>query len=87
MDRNRLADDLAANWELLAEPIQTVMRRYAVPEAYEQLKALTRGRRIDAEAMARFVADLPIPAAEKARLTQADAGAYIGIAARLAREV
>jgi len=87
IDRTRLADDLAANWELLAEPIQTVMRRYAVPEAYEQLKKLTRGRRIDAEAIARFVADLPIPAAEKARLTELTPAAYIGIAAKLAREV
>jgi adenylosuccinate lyase len=87
IDRKRLAEDLDANWELLAEPIQTVMRRYAVPEAYEQLKALTRGRRIDADAIARFVADLPIPATEKARLTQLTPAAYIGIAARLAREV
>jgi adenylosuccinate lyase len=87
VDRNRLAEDLAANWELLAEPIQTVMRRYAVPEAYEQLKALTRGRRIDGEAVANFVASLPIPAAEKARLVKLTPGAYIGIAARLAREV
>jgi adenylosuccinate lyase len=87
IDRTRLADDLAANWELLAEPIQTVMRRYAVPEAYEQLKKLTRGRRIDAEAIARFVADLPIPAADKARLTELTPAAYIGIAAKLAREV
>jgi adenylosuccinate lyase len=66
VDRTRLAADLAANWELLAEPIQTVMRRYAVPEAYEQLKALTRGRRIDGEAVAKFVDGLAIPAAEKA---------------------
>jgi adenylosuccinate lyase len=87
VDRTRLAADLAANWELLAEPIQTVMRRYAVPEAYEQLKALTRGRRVDGEAVAKFVDGLPIPAAEKARLTQLTPAAYIGIAARLAREV
>ena len=69
VDRARLADDLDANWEVLAEPIQTVMRRYGVPEAYEQLKTLTRGRRIDAEAIARFVEALPIPAVEKERLT------------------
>jgi adenylosuccinate lyase len=87
IDRARLADDLAANWELLAEPIQTVMRRYAVPEAYEQLKALTRGRRIDGPAVAEFVDGLPIPPAEKARLKALTPATYIGLAARLAREV
>jgi adenylosuccinate lyase len=87
IDRQRLADDLSANWELLAEPIQTVMRRYAVPEAYEQLKALTRGRRVDADAIARFVQTLPIPPQEKERLAKLTPAAYIGIAARLAREV
>ena len=86
VDRARLAEDLAANWELLAEPIQTVMRRYAVPEAYEQLKALTRGRRIDAAAVAKFVDGLPIPAAEKERLVQLTPATYVGLAARLARE-
>jgi adenylosuccinate lyase len=86
VDRARLAEDLAANWELLAEPIQTVMRRYAVPEAYEQLKALTRGRRIDAAAVAKFVDGLPIPAAEKERLVKLTPATYVGLAARLARE-
>ena len=87
VDRERLADDLAANWELLAEPIQTVMRRYAVPEAYEQLKALTSGRRIDGPAIAKFVDGLPIPDAEKARLKALTPATYIGLAARLARDV
>jgi adenylosuccinate lyase len=87
VDRGKLAEDLAANWELLAEPIQTVMRRYAVPEAYEQLKALTRGRRIDAAAVATFVEGLPIPPAEKERLAQLTPASYIGVAARLARDV
>jgi adenylosuccinate lyase len=87
VDRARLAEDLAANWELLAEPIQTVMRRYAVPDAYEQLKALTRGRRIDADALARFVADLPIPDHEKDRLAKLTPSTYLGLAAKLAREV
>ncbi len=63
------------------------MRRYAVPEAYEQLKALTRGRRIDAAAIARFVDGLPIPDAEKARLKALTPANYIGLAARLARDV
>jgi adenylosuccinate lyase len=87
VDRGRLAADLDANWELLAEPIQTVMRRHAVPDAYEQLKALTRGKRVDAAAVAAFVAGLPIPEAEKRRLLELTPATYLGIAARLARAV
>jgi adenylosuccinate lyase len=87
VDRERLAGDLDANWELLAEPIQTVMRRYAVPEAYEQLKALTRGRSLDAAAVAKFVDGLPLPAAEKKRLLELTPATYVGLAARLARDV
>jgi adenylosuccinate lyase len=87
VDRDRLAADLDANWELLAEPIQTVMRRHAVPEAYEQLKALTRGKRVDAAAVAAFVAGLAIPEAEKRRLLELTPATYVGIAARLARAV
>ena len=87
VDREALAADLARNWELLAEPIQTVMRRYAVPEAYEQLKALTRGRRMDAESVAQFVDGLPIPPAEKERLRKLSPAAYLGLAAKLARDV
>ena len=87
VDRAALADELGRNWELLAEPIQTVMRRYAVPEAYEQLKTLTRGRRIDADLVARFVEGLPIPPAEKERLKRLTPAAYIGLAAKLARDV
>jgi adenylosuccinate lyase len=87
VDRAQLQSDLDANWELLAEPIQTVMRRYAVPEAYEQLKELTRGRRVDARAVADFVDQLPIPAAEKLSLCSLTPATYIGLAARLARSV
>jgi len=87
IDRVRLAADLDANWELLAEPIQTVMRRHAVPEAYEQLKALTRGKRVDAAAVAAFVSGLPIPDAEKQRLLELTPATYLGLAARLARSV
>jgi adenylosuccinate lyase len=87
VDRDRLAADLDANWELLAEPIQTVMRRHAVPEAYEQLKALTRGKRVDAAAVAAFVSGLSIPEAEKKRLLELTPATYLGIAARLARAV
>jgi len=87
VDRERLLADLDANWELLAEPIQTVMRRHGVPEAYEQLKALTRGRRVDAAAVAAFVRGLPIPDADRQRLLELTPATYLGIAARLARSV
>jgi adenylosuccinate lyase len=87
VDRERLAAELDANWELLAEPIQTVMRRYAVPEAYEQLKALTRGRTVDAAAVATFIDGLPLPAVAKGRLRELTPTTYIGLAARLARDV
>jgi adenylosuccinate lyase len=87
VDRDRLASDLDANWELLAEPIQTIMRRYAVPEAYEQLKALTRGRRVNAAAVAEFVDGLPLPEAEKRRLRELTPASYLGLAAQLARKI
>ena len=87
VDREHLAAELDANWELLAEPIQTVMRRHAVPEAYEQLKALTRGRRLDAAALAAFIDGLAIPEDEKTRLRALSPATYLGLAARLARDV
>ena len=87
VDRVRLANDLDANWELLAEPIQTVMRRYAVPGAYEQLKALTRGQRVDAAAMGRFIEQLPVPEEARQRLRELTPAAYVGYAARLARSI
>ena len=87
VDHAHLAAELDANWELLAEPIQTLMRRYAVPAAYEQLKALTRGRRLDAGAVAAFIDGLPIPADEKRRLHELTPATYVGLAARLARDV
>jgi adenylosuccinate lyase len=86
-DAARLAADLDANWEVLAEPIQTVMRRYGVEGAYEQLKALTRGNRITQAALAEFIATLPIPAADRARLAALTPASYIGRAAELARKV
>ena len=86
-DPERLAADLDANWEVLAEPIQTVMRRHGVEQPYEKLKELTRGRRISAEALARFVAGLEIPAEAKAELQALTPARYIGEAARLARAI
>jgi len=83
----RLAADLDACWEVLAEPIQTVMRRYAVPNPYEQLKELTRGKGITKEALQQFIATLAIPEAEKARLLEMTPASYIGKAAELATRI
>jgi adenylosuccinate lyase len=87
VDTGRMAADLEGNWELLAEPIQTVMRRYGIAGSYEDLKALTRGRSVDARAIADFIAGLPIPDEARRRLTELSPARYIGLAARLAREV
>ena len=83
----RLAADLDACWEVLAEPIQTVMRRYAVPNPYEQLKELTRGKGITKAALQEFIGTLAIPEAEKARLLQMTPASYIGKAAELAKRI
>ena len=79
--------DLDANWELLAEPIQTVMRRYAVPNAYEKLKELTRGTRVSREGMQAFVATLDIPEAARAELLKLTPWNYTGKAAELAKRI
>ena len=86
-DPARLAADLDANWEVLAEPIQTVMRRYGVEQPYEKLKALTRGRRIGAEALSAFIAELDIPEAAKTELLALTPARYLGAAAALARAI
>ncbi|MGH8667872.1 MAG: adenylosuccinate lyase [Burkholderiales bacterium] len=86
-DRTRLAADLDANWEVLAEAVQQVMRRYGVPEAYEKLKALSRGRRLDRRQLAAFIRTLPIPPEAKKRLLALTPAAYTGLAADLARRV
>jgi adenylosuccinate lyase len=80
-----LLKDLDANWEVLAEPIQTVMRMHGVESPYEKLKELTRGRRVDAEGMQAFVGTLAIPEDAKARLMALTPASYIGEAAKLAR--
>ena len=77
-------DDIDACWEVLAEPVQTVMRRYGLPQPYEQLKALTRGKGITQEALAEFIAGLDLPAEPKARLAAMTPRAYVGLAASLA---
>ena len=87
VDPARLAEDLNANWELLAEPIQTVMRRFGVENAYEKLKSLTRGQRMDAKALRAFVSELPIPEDAKRALLDLSPETYTGLAAELARTV
>jgi len=82
-----LAADLDAAWEVLAEPIQTVMRRYGLPNPYERLKELTRGKGITRDAIHEFIATLEIPAAEKERLLAMTPGNYTGLADRLARRI
>ena len=83
----RLAADLDASWEVLAEAVQTVMRRHGLPNPYEQLKALTRGQGITAESMRGFVESLDLPVADKQRLLEMRPGSYTGLAERLAREI
>jgi adenylosuccinate lyase len=82
-----LQADLDAAWEVLAEPVQTVMRAHGLPNPYEQLKALTRGKGITMESMRAFIAALDLPAAEKERLLALSPASYIGKAAELARRV
>ena len=79
--------DLDNAWEVLAEPIQTVMRRYGVSGAYEQLKEVTRGQRVTREDLHGLIHKLAIPAEEKTRLLALTPASYIGVAARLARRV
>ena len=78
VDQTRLAAILDDNWEVLAEPIQTVMRRYGIEKPYEKLKELTRGQRVNAEAMQTFIENLDIPEAEKQRLIKMTPATYIG---------
>ena len=82
-----IADDLDASWEVLAEPIQTVMRRFGLPQPYEQLKKFTRGEAMTRELMQGFIAGLEIPELEKQRLLTMTPASYTGKAAELARRV
>ncbi|KAL1300200.1 hypothetical protein HN51_044866 [Arachis hypogaea] len=83
----RLSEDLKQCWEVLAEPIQTVMRRYGVPEPYEKLKELTRGRAVTKESIRDFIEGLDIPEAAKTNLLKLTPDTYIGAAVELARTV
>jgi adenylosuccinate lyase len=87
LNETAIAADLDAAWEVLAEPIQTVMRRFGLPQPYEQLKAFTRGAPMTRELMQGFIARLEIPAEEKQRLLALTPGSYTGLATTLARRV
>ena len=84
VNRPRIDEDLNANWEVLAEAIQTVMRRYGIAEPYEKLKALTRGKRVDQAGLQAFVDSLELPEAAKAELRALTPARYTGLAAHLA---
>ena len=85
LNAEKLADDLDHNWEVLAEPIQTVMRKVGMDHPYERLKELTRGRRVTAQIMQDFVKWLPLPEEDKKRLLKLTPATYIGLAAKLAK--
>ena len=87
VNRDALAADLDNAWEVLAEPIQTVMRRYSLPNPYERLKELTRGKTITRDAIQQFIGTLEIPEAEKTRLLAMTPGSYTGIGATLAKRI
>jgi adenylosuccinate lyase len=87
LNEEALAQDLDASWEVLAEPIQTVMRRYGVQGAYEKLKEVTRGKTVTAEALHGLIRALEIPQTEKDRLLAMTPGSYIGKAVELAKRV
>ncbi|MCY3780607.1 MAG: adenylosuccinate lyase [Chloroflexi bacterium] len=87
VDHGALGDELENNWQVLAEAVQTVLRKHHVNDAYEQLKDLTRGKKTTQEELREFIRQLDIPAEEKARLLQLNPGSYIGFAEELALSV
>jgi adenylosuccinate lyase len=87
LNEEALTADLDAAWEVLAEPIQTVMRRYGIEKPYEKLKELTRGQRITPEQLREFIEKLAIPAQAKADLLALTPRSYIGYAETLANNI
>lgn len=83
----RMADDLDNNWEVLAEPVQTVMRRYGIENPYEQLKELTRGKGISRDALREFIDGLAIPQEAKDHLLAMTPASYLGLAGKLAKDI
>jgi adenylosuccinate lyase len=86
-DPVRLGADLDDNWEVLTEAVQQVMRRHGVPDAYDKLKAISRGKRLDRKQLAAFVKTLPIPDEAKKRLLALTPAKYLGLAADLAKRI
>lgn len=87
LNRSRLEQDLESNWEVLAEPIQTVMRRYGIENPYEKLKELTRGQEISAETLQSFIKMLDLPAEAKQKLLALTPSDYVGYARELAQKI
>ncbi len=87
VDQTVITADVSEAWEVLAEAVQTVMRRYGIPEPYEKLKALTRGQAVTQDVLAKFIETLDVPNAEKQRLRELTPESYIGLAARQARDI
>ncbi|WP_028883941.1 adenylosuccinate lyase [Taylorella asinigenitalis] len=87
VNEGRIKEDIENCWEVLAEPVQTVMRRYALPQPYEQLKKLTRGQGITKEALRNFISELDLPEAAKNELLELTPEKYTGLAAKLAKIV
>ena len=87
VDQEIINADVSGAWEVLAEAVQTVMRRYGIPEPYEKLKALTRGQAVTQDVLAKFIETLDIPIDEKQRLRDLTPESYIGLAARQARDI
>jgi adenylosuccinate lyase len=85
LDAARLRADLDGAWEVLGEAVQTVMRAHGLPDAYDRLKAATRGRPVDRQVMADFIAGLELPEDARARLLALEPGGYLGLAPQLAR--
>ncbi|AQL07097.1 L-Aspartase-like family protein [Zea mays] len=87
LNESRLAEDLEQTWEVLAEPIQTVMRRYGIPEPYEKLKELTRGQAVTKDSMQQFINGLDIPEEVRSKLSKLTPHSYTGLAEDLARDI
>ena len=87
VNREVVVADVSGAWEVLAEAVQTVMRRYGIPEPYEKLKALTRGQAVSKEVLLTFVETLDIPEPEKQRLRELTPETYVGLAAEQARDI
>jgi adenylosuccinate lyase len=85
LDEERLDEDLHGAWEVLGEAVQTVMRAHGIANAYDRLKAFTRGRPVDERAMREFIESLPLPPLEKRRLLALEPRTYLGLASSLAR--